>query len=196
VLEEVGEPWKEEVVTLKDWMTNAPSTSFHRLPVYTEGRRSVHETFAILNYLGRKHSLLGGNVEESNRCDTTVEAWRDHNQRFTTALSSGSKPTYKHFFEQQQPQLLGDLEAWYGGRELRSEFWAGSLTIADFVAFNSIDELIQRYPTLLDGYEQLLRFYNHFAARPTVRGWLASTKRQPALSYLGPDGKKLYPTGA
>lgn len=34
VLEEVGESWKEQVVSLKDWDSEAPTTPFHRLPVF------------------------------------------------------------------------------------------------------------------------------------------------------------------
>ena len=196
VLEEAGENWEEQAVSLKEWDSNAPTTPFHRLPVYCEGTMQIPETFAILSYLGRKHGLLGANAEERMRCDVTIEAWRDYGQQLTAAFAAEAESARQQFFERQNPKLLNDLETWYGGRGSRSVFWAGSLTIADFVAFDSIDRLLQLAPNLLDRYERLVEFHLRFAARPAVNGWLESTRRHPALLYLGRDGQKLYPSKA
>lgn len=196
ILEEVDESWEEQVVSLKEWDSEPPTTPFHRLPVYCEGAVQIPETFAILSYLGRKHGLLGANAEERMRCDVTIEAWRDYGQQLTAAFAAEAESARQHFFERQHPKLLNDLETWYGRRGSRSEFWAGSLTIADFVAFDSIDRLLQLAPHLLDRCERLVEFHLRFAARPSVNGWLESTRRHPALLYLGRDGQKLYPSKA
>lgn len=183
LLEEVGEAWEERLYTLDEWLAAPPETPFHRLPVYVEGSLEIPETMAILSYLGKKHGLLGTNAHERIRCDVTIEAWRDFAVRLAMVLSPGAETHRKQFFEEQFPKLMTDLAAWYESREAGSDFWAGPLTIADFIVFQQLDDLFLRAPELLEPFRALMAFHDRFAARPRISAWLKSPRRQDGLSY-------------
>lgn len=190
LLEEVGQPWEEQLYSLDEWLAEPPSTPFHRLPIYREGSLEIPETYAILSYLGRKHDLLGSNERERVRCDVTLEAWRDYYQRLGVVMVPGMEALRAQFFEEQHPRLMEDLEIWYRAREPGSDFWAGSLTIADFAAFCAIDDLMQRAPEILESFVTLRGFHRWFAARPKISTWLTSPRRQTAMSYSVQGGKR------
>jgi glutathione S-transferase len=60
LLEDAGVPYVDKQVSLDEWGAIRGTTPFHRMPVYSEDDKEIPESFAIMNYLGRKHGLLGG----------------------------------------------------------------------------------------------------------------------------------------
>ena len=183
--------YEDVQLTLEDWETTRPATPFRRMPVYCEGTLEIPETYAILNYLGRKHGLMGTSTLSQVRCDVATEAWRDYGNRVANAFGalSNSETARQRFVAEEQPALLADLEAYYLQRDEGSQFWAGnSPTISDFTAFNAIEGLGGQFPDLLEQFAALKSFHRYFGGLPKIEAYLKSAKRPAALFY-GPKGK-------
>ena len=182
VLEEVGAEWIEESYTLEQWFETPPTSPFHRLPVYREGDLEIPETVAILNYLGRKHDLLGNTESERIRCDVTIEAWRDFFTKLGFALAPGMEAQRDSFFSDSFPMLMDDIQTWYQSRPTDKIFLAGTVSIADFFAFQQLDDLLIRAPHLLKAYDSLQEFHGAFRERPAIKSWLTSPRRHSRMS--------------
>ncbi len=189
----LGVEFTETQITQAQWEAAPLATPFGRMPVYREGPLEIPETFAIMNYLGRKHNLCGTREVDRVRSDVTAEAWRDYGNRIANLFGakSTSDEARKNFLIEEQPSLLADLETYYLQNEPRSGYWAGaSITVGDFAAFHMIEGLAQSSNTLAN-FPALLAFYEFFAAQPAIKAYLQSPQR-PAALFHGPDGK-IYP---
>jgi len=194
LLEDVGIDYTDNQVTLAQWPELRASTPFGRMPVYSEGDLEIPESFAIINYLGRKHDLLGKDEVGRVRCDVTIEAWRDYGNRVanTFGAMSNSQSARKSFVENEQPALLADLESFYLANPSGAVYWAGnSPTVADYAAFHLFEGIAGRFPNQLARVPGLKSFLEQFSQRPRIREYLASSRRPAALFY-GPNGK-IYP---
>ena len=175
-----------------------PTTPFGRVPVYREGDMEIPETYAIINFLGRKFDLLGADEASRIRCDVTLEALKDYGNRLAAvfgALSSVSDGERKAFVQKELPERLSALDTFYSTNPSQSGFWAGeSATVADFVAFYFVEGIADQFPQALSGLEGLRRFHTNFSSRPRIRDYLVSDRR-PAALFFGPSGK-IYPRKA
>jgi glutathione S-transferase len=191
LLEDVGAQYADKQITLEDWPEIRATTPFRRMPVYSEGELEIPESFAIMNYLGRKHDLLGEDEIARVRCDVAIEAWRDYGNRVANIFGalSNSEPARKTFVETEQPTLLADLESFYLKKPSKTPYWAGNApTVADFAAFHLVEGIANRFPKLLSQFGALKEFHVHFSERPNIKEYLASSRRPAALFY-GPNGK-------
>ncbi len=191
LLEDVGVQYEDRQITLDEWPKLRDTTAFHRMPIYREGDREIPESFAIMNYLGRKFDLLGEDEDSRVRCDVVIEAWRDYGNRVANVFGalSQSEPARIEFIETEQPSLLKDLETFYLRKSTKTPYWAGnSPTVGDFVAFHLIEGIANQFPKLLSRFGALKEFQEHFSDRPNIRAYLISSRRPSALFY-GPNGK-------
>ncbi len=195
LLEDVACEYEDIRVPQDDWSAIRPTTPFGRVPVYREGEMEVPETYAIINYLGRKFGLLGGDESSRVRCDVAVEALRDYGNRIAVvfgAKSSGSDDGRREFIQDELPERLSALQNFYISNSVGNEYWAGeSVTVADYVAFYFIEGVRDQFPKALAHFEGLAAFHMEFASRPRIRDYLVSGRRPTAL-FFGPSGK-IYP---
>lgn len=194
ILNFVGVEFEDKQITLAQWESLQSTTPFRRMPVYREENLEIPESFAILNYLGRKHGLLGLTESDRIRCDIAIESWRDYGNRVANVFGalSTSQEARKHFVSEEQPALIEDLEAFYLQKNDTSEIWIGnSPTICDFTAFHLLDGFAKQFPGSLAKFPALETFRNFFADQPKIRAYLDSPERPAALFY-GPNGK-IYP---
>lgn len=195
LLEEMGVAYEDVEITNDEWPARRCSTPFGRMPVYREVDLEIPETFAILNYLGRKHNLLGTDEPTRIRCDVAIEAFRDLGQRMATvfgALTTMSEDARAAFIEKDLHEQVAMLEAHYQSNPDKGGYWAGpSLTIADFAAYHAIEGVENRFPKIIEKSGHLTAFLDFFAARPRIKAYLESDRRPAALFY-GPKGK-IYP---
>ncbi len=194
LLEDTGVQYSEKRISLEDWKSKRPATPFQRMPVYSEGDRQIPESFAIMNYLGRKYGLLGDDEIARIRCDVAIEAWRDYGNRVANIFGAQSISEFarKEFIKLEQPALLKNLETFYVDRAVNSHYWAGKApTVADYIAFHLIDGIVDQFPKLLSQASVLKEFHKKFSERPNIRKYLDSSRRPAALFY-GPEGK-IYP---
>lgn len=195
LLEDVGVDYEDVRVSREEWPEMRPTTPFGRVPIYREGSLEIPETYAILNHLGRQHGLLGVDRASRIRCDVTVEAFRDYGNRVATvfgALSGASDEARAAFVQEELPDRMAALESFYTEGKAGTGFWAGeSATVADFVAFCSIEGIQNQSPKALSDFKGLQEFQARFSSRPRIRDYLASSRR-PAALFFGPHGK-IYP---
>lgn len=194
ILSFLGVEFNETRVTLAQWEKSPLATPFGRMPVYREGPLEIPETYAIMNYIGRKHDLCGVREVDWIRSDVTAEAWRDYGNRIANLFGAKSTPdaARKKFLIEEQPALLADLESYYLQNEPDSGYWAGeSITVGDFAAFHMVEGLERQSSNTLANFPALVAFYEFFAAQPRIKEYLESPRR-PAALFHGPNGK-IYP---
>lgn len=195
LLEFCGVDYVDRQVTQEEWQSIRATTPFRRMPVYSEGDLVIPETFAIMNYLGRRYDLQGKSESARIRCDVTIEACRDYGNRIASVFGARStnEDARKLFLKEEQPALLSDLEEYYLARDLTSPYWTGGKpTIADFATFHLIEGLENQSPNVLRRFDALRDFHGHFATLPKVKEYLTS-ERRPAALFYGPNGK-IFPT--
>ena len=198
LLAEVGADYDDFQIPRDQWPELKPRTPFQRLPIYREGTVEIPETFAILAYLGRKHGLLGDDEATHTRCDITIEAWRDYDNRVSKVFldEPTSAEAQARFIESELPQRLADLEAFYAVNADNADnapFWVGeSLTIADIAAFHFLAGILVDHAAVLSRFPRLESFLTEFSARPRIHAYLNSDRR-PAAQYFTRDGQKVYP---
>lgn len=191
LLEDIGIQYTNKQVNLKDWAAIRSTTPFHRMPVYTDGDIEIPESFAIMNYLGRKYDLLGKGMKSQVRCDVAVEAWRDYGNRVASVFGalSTSEAARKTFIDTEQLSLLSDIETFYLNKASAALYWVGNApTVVDYFAFHLIDGIASQFPRLLSQLGALKEFHEYFSERTNIKIYLASNRRPEALFY-GPNGK-------
>jgi glutathione S-transferase len=198
LLEEADVAYEDVQIGQEEWPKVRPTTPFGRVPIYRDGDLEIPETYAILNYLARKHDLVAKDEPGRVRCDVAVEAFRDYGERLGAvfgALSATSDEGRRSFIMEELPERLSALEALYASNSGESGWWSGeSLTIADFAAFYQLEGIGNHFPDALSGFDGLNAFQAKFSSRPRIQAYLIS-ERRPAALFYGPAGK-IYPREA
>nr|XP_034834990.1 uncharacterized protein LOC117991505 [Maniola hyperantus] len=72
-----GEEFEDRRVTKEEWPEVKPTMPFGQMPVMEVDGKKYAQSIPIVRYLGRKHGLGGGNIEEDFEIDQNVEFWND-----------------------------------------------------------------------------------------------------------------------
>jgi glutathione S-transferase len=199
-----------------DWTTAKPEGiasglfPFGQMPVLVHKQPSalppevVPQSRAIMNYLGRLAGLYGGMTHPL--MDMKVDAmiggiedvkgkWRAHfyGKDKTAEDIAAALPKYL----EEVPAWLGFLEklkAKNGGTWMVGE----KITLADYYAFETLDQALRTAPTLLDRFPGLKAFVPAFASRPNIKSYLEGTHGGPlrVAHTGGPDTEEAPGAGA
>ena len=82
---------------------------------------------------------------------------------------------------------LAPLERFLASNPARAPFWAGtSLTFADLIAFDYLENTEALLPGALSATPQLSEFRDQMTKRPAIKAYLESGRRPDAIMY-GPQ---------
>ncbi len=188
LLEEVGVAYDDRQITNAQWQELKPSTPFGQLPVLRIGEVVLVQTQAIMRHLARAHGLCGETETEWTRCDTAVEAIRDADNHLGRVVwRPGFEQNRNSIIENELPERLVRLERFFIGNPTGAPFWAGaSLTFADIIAFDYLENTEALFPGALSATKKLAEFRDQIARRPNVEAYLLSRRRPDAIMY-GPE---------
>eukprot|EP00298_Acanthocystis_sp_HF-20_P029716 c8627_g1_i1.p1 GENE.c8627_g1_i1~~c8627_g1_i1.p1 ORF type:complete len:227 (-),score=81.79 c8627_g1_i1:25-705(-) len=146
---------------------------FPNLPYIRHGSLVLTQSHAILRYIGRKANLLGLTDEQKSKVDLILDELKD----FKSDLSSIS---YSPRFPELKPELEKKLPASFAkfSKFLGTNNWVtgDSLTIADFVLYEVLDQHQLIYPTCLDAFPNLKSLWKRFAALPEIETYMKSDR--------------------
>ena len=188
LLEEVGVAYQDRQLTNAEWQNLKPRMPFGQLPVFRIGDLELVQTQAIIRHLARAYGLCGENEDERTRCDTAVEAIRDADNHLGSVVwRPGFEESRDSIIEHELPERLVPLERFFAGNPTGAPFWAGaSLTFADIIAFDYLENTEALFPGALSATKKLAEFRDQFAQRPRIEAYLLSGRRPDAIMY-GPD---------
>ena len=122
---------------------------FRQMPRLQDGERTLFQSQAILRYLARPNGLCGEIEDERVRCDISVEAGRDLQQRLWDHFwSPGSNtPEAAAAFEAGPlAEQLGLVAGWLGD----APFFGGErLLFADYYVLTVLDEAAAFFPSAM-----------------------------------------------
>ncbi|XP_045775002.1 uncharacterized protein LOC123873935 [Maniola jurtina] len=154
-----GEEFEDRRVTQDEWPSVKPTMPFGQMPVMEVDGKKYAQSIPIVRYLGRKHGLGGGNIEEDFEIDQNVEFWND--------IRSKGAAVFHEEDEKAAARMQADLEKNYYPAALKKldEIIAknngymalGKLTWADFL-FAGMYECIKKILHMPDLDEKYPRF--------------------------------------
>ncbi|KAG5190793.1 glutathione S-transferase Mu 5-like protein [Tribonema minus] len=164
---------------LSDWFNvkHKLGLPFPNLPYLIDEATGLKMTQsdAILRHIGREHNLVGSTPLEKAEVDMLVDLAKDiamgltrvvYNPKFSELIGDLSTKTAPAWL-----QLLSD--------HLGSKEWfAGSLSIADFVLYERLDVLNHLIPGSVDAHANLKAFMTRFEALPRVAEFVASAEHK------------------
>jgi glutathione S-transferase len=146
---------------------------FPNLPYYIDDDVKLTQSTAIIRYIARKHNLMGTTDQEKARVDMVECQLEDFRKGFTSLC-------YSPDHDKLKPAYLNDLP---GKLKLFSDFlgsnpyFAGSsLSYADFLVYEMLDQHKLFSPGCLDQYPNLKQFTERIEALPAIAAYMRSDK--------------------
>jgi len=180
LFEDLGAPYEDRRLDLfgDDWKALAPRLPFRQLPRLEIDGLTLFQSQAILRRLARAHGLAGDSEAERTRCDVSVEAARDLQQRLWDHFwspGSDSDAAMLGFAAGQLPRELEKLAGWLGDAPY---FGGERLLFADYYALAVVDEAAAFFPDAVTGSPRLAAYRGRMYGRPRLAAYAASG-RQP-----------------
>jgi glutathione S-transferase len=148
------------------------------MPRWEDGERTVFQCQAILRHLARPHGLDGASEAERIRCDVSIEAARDLQQRLWDHFWSPGSDTPEAeaaFAAGTLAAQLGLVADWLG----EAPFFGGARPlVADYYALTVLDEAAGFFPRAVEQAAALAAYRARMYARPRLAAYVASG-RQP-----------------
>ena len=193
--EDQGVAFEDRRVGFEEWDAVKPQMQFRQMPRLQDGERTLFQSQAILRYLARPKGLCGEIEDERIRCDISVEAGRDLQQRLWDHFwwpGSNTPEAAAEFEAGALTEQLGLVAAWLGD----AAFFGGQrLLFADYYVLTVLDEAAAFFPSAISRFQPLAAYRQRMYARPGLAAYAASG-RQPAAYGFDPIRNLRTPTAA
>ena len=160
------------------WPALKPQLPFQQLPRLEIDGLTLFQHQAILRHLGRANGLAGETETERLRCDVSIEAARDAQQRLWDHFwtpGSDTAEAAQAFASGQLASELGKLSAWLG----EAPYFAGERPLfADYFVLTVVDEAAAFFPDAIERTANLAAYRRRMYERPGLAAYAASG-RQP-----------------
>jgi len=185
LLEEIGVDYADRQLTNEEWQELKPRTPFGQVPLLQIGDVELAQTMAIVRHVARTHGLAGETESERTRCDIAVEAIGDVDHHLGGLVwTPGFEDNRRSIAEDDFPARLAPVERFFGSSPKESPFFAGaSLSFADFIAFDCLENIEALFPGSLATTAWLSDFRDRMSERPAIKAYLASGRRPEAIMY-------------
>jgi glutathione S-transferase len=178
MLEDLGIAYEDHRVTDAEWAQLKPRMPFGQMPRWRDGETKLVQSQAILRHLARPRGLCGETEAERIRCDVSVEAARDLQQRLWDHFWSPGSNTPEAVAKFEAGTLEDQLAmtaAWLGD----APFFGGERVLfADYYALSVLDEAAGFFPGAVAKAAPLAAYRERMYARPGLAAYAASG-RQP-----------------
>jgi glutathione S-transferase len=154
---------------------------FGSVPMLEDGAFRLVQGPVIMNYLGRKHGMMPGDLRAAARVEAMVLGAEDMRMAYFRLLGDN-----EHAAERRRKFVGGEwrdrwLSAWDGLLEINGDnsYLVGrSMTPADVAVWDALDAIV----TWIEGasfgaFQRVEKFYEAVAARPAIAAYLASDRR-------------------
>ena len=152
----------------------AAPLDFPNLPYLYDGDVRLSQSNAILRYLGRKYGLDGETEGEKIRIDLTETQVQDYATAFSTVNynPTTTKEALDHFRDTSLVDHLKALSRFLG----TAEYFSGSLSYADFKAYEYLYMMRLFAPEQVAAHENLIAFLKRIESLPGVAAFIQSDR--------------------
>ena len=183
MLEDLGVAYEDHRVDDAEWSQLKPKLPFRQMPRWRDGDVALVQSQAILRHLARPRGLCGETEAERVRCDVSVEAARDLQQRL-----------WDHFWwpGSNTPEAVADFEAGTLGEQLAmTAAWLGDapffggerVLFADYFALSVLDEAAGFFPGAVTKAAPLAAYRDRMYARPGLAAYAASGRQPKGFGF-------------
>lgn len=181
--EDQGLAYEDRRVDGAEWGALKPQMQFRQMPRLEDGDETLFQSHAILRHLARTLGLCGETEAERVRCDISIEAGRDLQQRLWDHFwSPGSDaPTAAAAYAAGTlVEQLGLVDAWLGD----APFFGGArLLFADYYVLTVLDEAAAFFPAAVASIARLAAYRKRMYARPGLAAYAASGRQPEAYGF-------------
>ncbi|XP_069089180.1 glutathione S-transferase P 1-like [Pleurodeles waltl] len=187
LLADQGCEWKEEVVSLQDWIDGKvdlkKTAVFGQLPMFADGDFILFQSKAILRYLGRKHDVYGKNDKEAALIDMANDGVEDLREKFYRCYFF-EWDTGKEKYMEDLPNQLRAFERLLSQNS--SGFLVGStVSFADYNLLDLLHNHLVYVPDCLNSFPHLKAFKEKMECRPKLKAYLQSNDHKNRI-FLPP----------
>ena len=176
--EDQGIAFEDRRVGFEEWDAVKPQMQFRQMPRLQDGEATLFQSQAILRHLARPRGLCGEIEDERIRCDISVEAGRDLQQRLWDHFwwpGSNTPEAAAEFEGGTLADQLGLVAAWLGDAPY---FGGQRLLFADYYVLTVLDEAAAFFPSAMARSAPLAAYRHRMYARRGIAAYAASG-RQP-----------------
>jgi len=176
--EDQGIPFEDRRVGFEEWEAVKSQMQFRQMPRLQDGDLILFQSQAILRHLARPRGLCGEIEEERIRCDISVEAGRDLQQRLWDHFwwpGSNTPGAAAEFEAGTLAEQLALVAAWLGDAPY---FGGQRLLFADYYVLTVLDEAAAFFPSAMGRIASLSAYRHRMYARHGIASYVASG-RQP-----------------
>jgi glutathione S-transferase len=191
LLEDMGVPYRNEPVDIKQWRKIKAETPFGKVPLYHEGQLEIAESHAIMRHLARRYDLYGNDELEGTRCDVVQEVLHDAVEQFAELMWNPDFAQVRDDFIQKRLRpMLTNLQQYLQDADGSPVHWVGrGNTFVDYIGYVWLDMVRALAKEVLQEFPRLWNLYQEFEKRPRIRAYLESDRRYPtitlAMAYFG-----------
>jgi glutathione S-transferase len=184
MLEELGIKYREKPVAGADWRELKPKMPFGKVPMFEDGKYTIHESHAIYRYLGRKYGLYGESENECIQCDMLEQVLSDAVEAFSRLTwSSRFEEKRQDFIDKQVRNTLNNLENFLAKSDRNQDYWVGNrLTYVDFLGWMYLDCMRALAGDIISEYPSLTHLKQSFENRPHIKAYLESDRRPKTIT--------------
>jgi glutathione S-transferase len=185
LFEDLGLAFEDQRIDLMSdaWPKLAPQLPFRQLPKLEIDGLTLFQSQAILRYLARANAVAGDSEAERLRCDVSVEAARDVQQRlwdFFWMPGSDTSEASQTFAAGRLAAELGKLSGWLGD----APYFGGERALfADYFVLTVVDEAAAFFPDAVEGAATLAAYRRRMYQRPGLAAYAASGRQSDSFGF-------------
>lgn len=178
----------EEFEDIKYEMTDGPEFSreewtsvkyslgleFPNLPYFIDGDVKLTQTSTILRYIAGKYDLLGKSTAEKLQCDMMYEYGVDLRDDTVMICYDPQYETLNEAYFKKLKDKLAPFENYL--RDGRPWFAAQTITMCDFLMYETLDQNLVMDAGCLDDYPKLKAFHKRFEELPKIKEYMQSDR--------------------
>lgn len=156
----------------------AKTLYFKSVPMLQDGDFKLVQGPVIMNYLGRKHGLMPGDLQLAAKTEALVLGAEDMRMAYFRSFGDSDAAIEKQAVFVKDEWRLRWLPSWNELLEINGDngFFVGDqLTQADIAVWDALDAVTHWIKGAnLDNYDRLLRFSDSVSRRPNIARYLNS----------------------
>ncbi|CAB4069505.1 GST [Lepeophtheirus salmonis] len=183
LLEHTGEDYEEKKYSLgpaphfdnSSWLTVKQSIGldFPNLPYYINGDVKLTQSNAIIRHIARKNDLCGKTENEKVKVDLLAEQAMDFRNGFARLCYNPNFESLKDEYLKSIQDKLKEFSNFIG----KSSWFTGeSITFADFIIYELLDQHRLLSSKLLDPFQNLRDFLDRFEKLPKIAKYMKSER--------------------
>lgn len=172
----VGVPFKDKRVKEDEWIRVKDRIPIAKLPILrVNNQLKIYDLHSIVRYLAREFRLYGQTNEDQAIVDMVFDLTWEFQKKFVEQIDRTADVDHEKAF-------LDQLEKFHHIFHRRGPFCLGSqISFADLMVYQTINDLRETQPNLLEDYPHLQAMVEYFDESPRLKNGKTKKKRHQTV---------------